>query len=110
MKRSDLTLYSATSWDLAARQESMIADSKDISHMRWELRSTSCLLSLDLGEHYVATLLVIKPELTRLKNLTLAQFAYSNEHIQQLLYLTSLRALQVWLSLPCLAYLPAIYL
>ena len=92
----------------AEEQVKMIVHPKDTSRMRWEFRRTSCLLSLDLHGHYVAIFLAIKPELTRLESLTLARFACSEEHIRQLLYLTSLKTLQVRYFLTCPARFPAI--
>ena len=63
--------------------------------MRWEFRNTSCLLSLNLSENAVVVFLAIQSTLTRLESLTLEEFDYSEEHAQQLLYLTSLKTLQV---------------
>ena len=93
-QHTHLRLYSEP-WVPAEEQDSMIVHTRDTSRMQWELRSTSHLLSLHLSEYNVAIFLAVQPDLSRLESLTLERFGYSIMHTQQLLYLTSLKTLQV---------------
>ena len=96
-------------WISAEEQESMTVKTADIplylqntSRMRWEFRSTSRLCSLYVSGYNVPLFLAMKPTLTSLEILTLERFGYSHEHAQQLLYLTSLKTLQVQYFPACL--------
>ena len=82
--------------------------SKTKSRIRWELRDTTRLQGLYLCGYNVPIFLAIKPTLTRLGSLTLERFGYSDEHAQQLRYLSSLKTLQVRGFCACLASLPVI--
>ena len=65
------------------------------SHMRWDFRDTSCLLSLQLKSGAVTISLTSRPELTRLKSLTVKNWDYKPEQAEQLLCLQFLGNLQV---------------